>query len=63
MYNKGTGGVRMQDRTIYITGHESSTYIPRGMNQICVLADESHSEEGESQTEAEDNTPQSSVFL
>ncbi len=60
--NNFTMGVA-SDGTIYITGHESSTYIPRGMNQICVLADESHSEEGESQTEAEDNTPQSSVFL
>lgn len=33
------------DGTVYITGHGSTTYVPRGMSEICRLAEEVETDE------------------
>ena len=33
------------DGTVYITGHGSTTYVPRGMSEICRLAEEIETDE------------------
>ena len=37
--NNFTMGIA-SDGTVYLTGHESKTYVPRGMSEICRLAEE-----------------------
>lgn len=41
------------DGTVYVTGHGSTTYVPRGMSEICRLAEEIATEEEETASDTE----------